>query len=264
MDFLEIENRKTDKPVNMSYTQFHDYYELYFLIKGSREVFVENELFLLQSGSLCVIPPFSMHKTEGSSYERTNVYVSVNLLNKYENALLKRLGSKTAFTLTKAQTQFIYPILSAGVDQKIADRQQRNNFVLSLVKAILAYIDAENLTPLLPVSATRYSRQTDSLILQVVATINDEYREKITLDSLHKRFFVSKNTLCKRFHEHMNCSVIEYVTYVRINKAKMYLSTTEKSVSEIADLCGFPSANYFGIIFKKNTGISPLNYRKKQ
>ena len=44
----------------------------------------------------------------------------------------------------------------------------------------------------------------------------------------------------------------------------MYLSSTDKNVSEIAELCGFPSANYLGIVFKKQIGISPLNYRKKQ
>jgi transcriptional regulator GlxA family with amidase domain len=44
----------------------------------------------------------------------------------------------------------------------------------------------------------------------------------------------------------------------------MYLSSSDYSMEKIAELCGFPSANYFGLIFKKHYGISPLNYRKKR
>ncbi|MBQ8320040.1 MAG: helix-turn-helix transcriptional regulator [Clostridia bacterium] len=84
----------------------------------------------------------------------------------------------------------------------------------------------------------------------------------ITLKGLSERFFISVNTLCKRFHENMNCSVMEYTTFVRLNKAKMYLLSTKKGVEEIAGLCGFLSANYFGLIFKKQFGCSPTNYRK--
>ena len=60
MEFLEIERRNQTQAFNMSYTQFHDYYELYFLLSGEREVFIENKLFLLRSGSFCIIPPFSI------------------------------------------------------------------------------------------------------------------------------------------------------------------------------------------------------------
>lgn len=264
MEFLEIENRKVNQPVNMSYTQFHDYYELYFLLEGDREVFIENKLFLLQSRSLCVIPPFSMHKTEGSAYERINLYISENLLSENESTFLRKLCEQTAFSLSSKQMRFITTLLKEASSVEIVDRGQRKNFLLSFTKAVLAYMQTQRLSPLDPVSTTRYHQRTDSIILQVVAFINQEYGQRLTLDYLHKKFFLSKNTLCKRFHEQMNCSLIEYVTYVRLNKAKMYLSTTTKNISEIAELCGFPSANYFGIIFKKQMGISPMNYRKKQ
>ena len=56
---------------------------------------------------------------------------------------------------------------------------------------------------------------------------------------------------------------MQYVSYVRLNKAKMYLTTTKKGMEEIAEQSGFPSANYFSFIFKKSFGISPTEYRKK-
>jgi transcriptional regulator GlxA family with amidase domain len=49
-----------------------------------------------------------------------------------------------------------------------------------------------------------------------------------------------------------------------LNKAKHLLLSTDKTVNEIAELCGFSSANYFGLIFKKKENLSPLTYRKNQ
>lgn len=264
MEFLEIERRNETKAFNMSYTQFHDYYELYFLLSGEREFFIESKLFLLQSGSFCIVPPFSMHKTEGEAYERINIYVSKNLLTDSENAFLQNISEQCAFVFNRKQLQFIIPLLKEASEVETADASKKRNFILSFIKTVIAYMQTQMLTPLTPTGTLNSPKHSDTLILQIVAYINKEYQQKLTLDMLAKKFYLSKNTLCKRFRDQMNCSPIQYAVYTRLNKAKMYLSSTDKNVSEIAELCGFPSANYMGIIFKKQIGISPLNYRKKQ
>jgi transcriptional regulator GlxA family with amidase domain len=73
---------------------------------------------------------------------------------------------------------------------------------------------------------------------------------------------MSKVSLCKKFKDVMNCSIMEYVMRIRLNKAKGLLRNTNKSIEEVAFECGFSSANYFGLIFKKEIGLSPLNYKK--
>ena len=264
MEFLEIERRNETKAFNMSYTQLHDYYELYFLLSGEREFFIESKLFLLQSGSFCIVPPFSMHKTEGEAYERINLYVSKNLLTDSENAFLQNISEQCAFVFNRKQLQFIIPLLKEASEVETADASKKRNFILSFIKTVIAYMQTQMLTPLTPTGTLNSPKHSDTLILQIVAYINKEYQQKLTLDMLAKKFYLSKNTLCKRFRDQMNCSPIQYAVYTRLNKAKMYLSSTDKNVSEIAELCGFPSANYMGIIFKKQIGISPLNYRKKQ
>ena len=61
----------------------------------------------------------------------------------------------------------------------------------------------------------------------------------------------------------MHCSVMEYCSAVRLNEAKQLLLTTDKSIEDISDLCGYSSANYFSLFFKSKTGLAPSNYRKK-
>ena len=56
----------------------------------------------------------------------------------------------------------------------------------------------------------------------------------------------------------------EYVTGLRIEKAKMLLDETNEKISRIAESCGFRSASYFIVVFRKQLGISPNEYRNKK
>ncbi len=263
MSYVEIEKREQLNNYNMSSFQSHDFYELYLLLSGSREVYVENKLFKLDKSSLCIIPPYYIHKTEGSAYARINLYFSKEIFNENELSFLDKLTQNIAYTLTQKQMDFIMSILNEGALTNISEPKTRTNFLVSLAKTTIAYLSTQNLTPLLNVSSTPTPSYTNTTILKIVNYINENYKKNITLDLLSEKFYISKNTLCKRFKQAMNCSVGHYIVYVKLNKAKMYLSTTNKTMEEIAELCGFLSANYFSLIFKKHFGIAPKNYRKK-
>ncbi len=264
MNFLEIENRIMDKNFSMSEAQFHDYYELYFLLEGTREIFIENRMFVVPANSFCIIPPFYMHKTEGKPYKRINLYISDNLLDEKELEFLNIHSTHLAFSLTSQQATFISTLLLEASEIKTQNYELRKKYLLPFTKTILYYLQTQSLTPLQPISALPSHKESDTMILKIVSYINENYQNSITLKDLSERFFISTNTLCKRFHKSMGCSIIEYVTFVRLNKAKMYLLTTSKKLEEISYLCGFSSANYFGLTFKKQFGLSPLNYRKKK
>ncbi len=264
MGFLEIEKRNQTLSYNMTEPQFHDYYEIYFLTEGIRDFFIENKLYRISAPSVCIIPPFVMHKTEGDAYERINIYLSEDYLSTQEKNFLIKLSENSVYTLENKQTTFISTVLNEAMKIANSNVDHAKETQLNFVKTVIYYLQAQTLSPALEVGFTRHGKHTDESILKIVAHLNENYREHITLDGLSNKFFLSKNTLCTRFKKRMNCSIISYVTSVRLNKAKMYLSSSSYSMEKIAELCGFPSANYFGLIFKKHYGISPINYRKKK
>ncbi len=67
----------------------------------------------------------------------------------------------------------------------------------------------------------------------------------------------------KKFKQLTGFGFNEYLTQIRLRKSEILLLSPENSINEIADMCGFSSSNYFGDIFKKHTGLSPSQYRKK-
>ena len=100
--------------------------------------------------------------------------------------------------------------------------------------------------------------------MKIINYLNERYGEKITLETLSQEFFIAKPTLLYNFKKYTGCSPIDFLVNVRLTKAKQLLLNSRKSVGEIAELCGFSSSNYFGLIFKQKENISPAHYRKYQ
>ena len=260
MDFVEIEYKHREAEWAMSDLQSHDYYELYFLAEGRREFFFENKVFDLDAPAFSVIPPFSMHKTAGGSYKRVNVNISANLLTSGEKVFLDNLSKGVAFSLNRADTDALVALLIKGSEIMLADKREKQFLTLSFVHTAIYVLESCKLKSLDYNEPVRGKRK-DTAALEVAAYINEHYREPLTLEGISELFYMSKNTLCSKFKAEMRCSVIEYLSFVRINHAKELLATSDMSMERISELCGYSSANYFSLSFKRSVGISPTGYR---
>ena len=73
---------------------------------------------------------------------------------------------------------------------------------------------------------------------------------------------LSKYHFIRVFKRIMGTTPYNYLTNYRINNAKILLKTTDLSVYEIAERCGFSDTSNFIVQFKKHTGQKPLEYRR--
>ncbi|WP_239614682.1 response regulator [Cohnella mopanensis] len=101
---------------------------------------------------------------------------------------------------------------------------------------------------------------------QEIETIRDYltryFHEDISFATLSEKFHLSPQYISKRFKETYNTTIISYLTELKIEKAKALLSNTNSAVSQIANQLGYVDENYFSKVFKKQTGMSPLHFRK--
>ena len=261
MDFVEIEYKERETDWAMSDLQSHDYYELYFLLEGSRDFFFEDRMFNLNVPTFCVIPPFSMHKTSGGNYKRVNINVSTQLLTHTEKEMLDHASEYVAFPLDRERSNTLIELLKSGSNITLIDPAEKQQLAAAITHTVLHLLGNIIGAPL-GYNRIANKKKYDTQMLEVVSYINQFYREPLTLQKISERFYISKNTLCKRFKAAMRCSVIEYLSFVRINRAKELLTTTSKSMEEISELCGYSSANYFSLAFKGTVGISPTDYKK--
>lgn len=262
MDFLEFE--RIDSPINfkMNEPHSHEHFEIYYLLDGTRHFFINDKMLVIEKDTLIVIPPFSLHKTEGGPYLRININVSPSLLNQEQIDTLNKIAQKTAIKVNGKYHKLIKELLIEGANVQDMNVKNKNEYLLSILKTIILFLSIERLNTISAVSTAGNIKNTTPEVLKIIYYINTHYDRQISLKTLCDMFFLSKVSLCKKFKEVMNCSIMEYLLRVRLNTAKSLLRSTNKSVEQISIECGFSSANYFGLIFKKEVGLSPLNYKK--
>ena len=100
-------------------------------------------------------------------------------------------------------------------------------------------------------------------IADAIDFINKNYAEDISLESVAKHTFMNPGYLSKLLKMYTNETYIDYLTKIRINKAKELLTSTDYKVSAIGNAVGYNYSQHFHKIFKKVVGITPIEYRKK-
>lgn len=98
---------------------------------------------------------------------------------------------------------------------------------------------------------------------QVHAYLLEHYAEKINLETLAARFFISKFHLSREYKRLYGTTIGNELTYQRISHAKSMLRFSSDSIDAIALSCGFQDSGYFIKVFRKAENMTPLEYRKK-
>lgn len=102
-----------------------------------------------------------------------------------------------------------------------------------------------------------------SLAEQVIRYIARNYRRMISMEQLAQQLNYTPQYVARKFKEQMGCSPLEYAIRLRIDLAQKLLRETTATLQEVADNIGYPDSIYFNRIFKKQTGLTPGEYRKK-
>lgn len=102
------------------------------------------------------------------------------------------------------------------------------------------------------------------VVHEVKNYIDVHYMDEISVESLADQFQISVSHFNRIFKQSFDVNCKEYITSVRVDKAKEYLSGSALSVSEVGGMVGYPDANYFTKVFRKKTGMTPKEYRNEQ
>ena len=102
----------------------------------------------------------------------------------------------------------------------------------------------------------------EQFLNQIIQYIDRHYNERITLEQLAQRIHISKSYLTRRFRQFTGETVVTYINKLRLQYARERLINTDLNISEIAWDVGFESPKYFHRVFKKETGLSPAEFRR--
>ncbi len=108
------------------------------------------------------------------------------------------------------------------------------------------------------------SQENDSQVERCLSYIHEHFTGDFGIETLAQTISVSSSYLFRIFKRKMRVTPMHYRNLVRIDKAKLLLLDRRFTVEEIAEHVGFDGARYFSRVFKKETGLSPSEFRKKQ
>lgn len=99
--------------------------------------------------------------------------------------------------------------------------------------------------------------------MQAIADYVEQFiHEELSLQDISNRFYLSREYISRKFKQEMNENLTDYITRVRVERAKQLLADTPLRISIIAEKVGFQDEKYFSKVFKKWTDQSPNEYRK--
>ena len=166
--------------------------------------------------------------------------------------------------LTLQQPVF-HPVSTVKFISLLQELMRLNTESYADTEALTSRLLVELLTLLLTVNSI--AEESDSALQTklktVLAHIDANFTSDIHLDELAQRFDISKYYLTREFKRAYGETIFQHIIGLRINYAKRLLRFTDKSVEEIASLCGFNDQSYFSKQFKKAENITCLAFRRR-
>ena len=230
---------------------YHDSYELYYLAMGSREYFIEDKLFSVSAGDFVLIQPGKLHRTGGEYGTRTLINFTEEFLSRFFSPELRK------------------ELLGCFDHMKLVPEGERGERCRQLLKSLTQCADDSEFALLLGLLLQALGQSSapelqDDFVGGIVSYINRNYGRITGLEDIADAFYISKYHLCRVFKNAMKLTVVDYLTQIRLKNARQLLEFSDRDIGQIARSCGFHSAAYFCNLYRRITGESPSEFRKKQ
>lgn len=160
-------------------------------------------------------------------------------------------------------------IISIGTSRTILSIFEKMEMEFNLNQPFSEYLCSSYILKIFSLAGRKKVYSENEMFLKNKSRINlvcrfmyDNHARNISIKDCAAQCNLSPGRFAHVFKETMGKTPLEYINEIRIAKAKELLSTLNYSISEIAELVGFPNQNYFSRTFKKQIGISPRKYSK--
>lgn len=131
-----------------------------------------------------------------------------------------------------------------------------NEFLVSLLYKLIAHINY------LKINSISSNIKNEDIIKHTKIYILENVNKNIDFNILAKQLGTSYSNLRKVFKDYTKLSLLQYQISLKLHKAKLFLTQTDKSISEISDELGFENQFYFSKFFKDKTNLSPKKWRE--
>lgn len=246
----------------------HHLYEMIFVEEGVAEFEIGDKVVHVRRNQIIFISSLERHSLRILQYPYKRTVITMTsgfaLFNIKEPALVAILSHRPAdfpyvFSLSDDLSKKIKRLMT----DLISEYELKDYFWLSRSAAIVSgmLIDIYRYNPHYFDEVAR--KQGTPVILEIQKYISEHFQEEISLEYLAEKFFFSTSYISRKFKSITGYNLKHYIILNRLSYAKEQLRYTGKSISLIAEECGYSTLNQFTRIFTQYESKAPSAYRQE-
>jgi AraC-like DNA-binding protein len=222
-------------------------------IEGEGELDYAGNHYLLKKGDIFLINCMNHHKYRTSIKHKKWEFKWIRFIGKSTLPFIKYINGNSfqLFNNFFDNQRYFDKVINLIQEQYLTDDFQLCNIVCNILTDLCNRFTSD-------LSLYKYG-DTISLAKKYII---DNYKDKITIESLSSLFFINPFTFIRNFKKHLGISPYSFIINTRINKAQILLENSILPINEIALEIGFNDVNCFIRNFRSIVGITPLQYRK--
>ncbi len=245
----------------------HDFWEIVYVIDGSIIVTADERVVKLSKNQILFHHPMEFHTQSVQSSGGAHIFimsfsVKGNFMDKFSKkiirlkpGLLKELMTILDFLRDYNQTTGVAPSPVAFLSKLESDRVFAQKLTNMTENFLLNISSVQSEEPLVLSSETKIYRDAMNII-------DDNLSKNLTVAEIAKMCNVSEAYLKKIFTKYVGIGIHSCVLKAKLTYAKQLLDSGV-SVSRVAEKLSFSTANYFSVVFRRETGMSPMEYKKR-
>ena len=259
--YLQLNQNET---WSMSRLHFHDHFEIMLPLTSPGNIFVNDQVYPLERGTLYLIGESTLHRT---------------MANGFHSRYILHISRKALTDLSTPQTDFTQ-LMQVNFRRASLDNEQMTELIelfqdlerntndgtfgsdirqtVALLRLLIKLAPTLNAA-----TAGEAIRNKDFLrVAPILDNIRDNLADPLSLDQIASQFYLSKHYLCRIFKSATGFSVMEYIIYSRVLRARQLLQEGV-SVQQAGEMSGFSDNSHFIRTFGHLTGVTPGRYAKE-
>lgn len=249
--------------------EYHNFWELVYVKSGNVGITADADVFEVTGNTIVFHQPNEFHtlwSSSGTSPEVVIVsFVCEDPIMDYFRRrvlILNESEKNIMYALERILNQVVKKNRIVNDNSKIVLQDNITEFNLHAVKNYLELLLLDIYTADRPsLHAPRRRDSHEEIYSGIVEYMQNNVCENISVDDLCHVFGVSRTTLKMIFSKYTQSGVMKYFLLMKINQSKELLAQGLQ-VREVAEKLSFSSQNYFCSAFKRETGLTPLEYKK--
>lgn len=260
---MKILSAKYSDDIKGYLSHYHDAHELLYIVSGRISVNINGVEREAGAGCMLVFSRFEEHSVQvlTPKYCRYTLLISpeTTISDDYllTSVLINRAGAFDHIIDLAENTNDIEALMKEMAEEYRLGLPMYESVLDSMLTRLLVC-----LYRLHPELFLNNENRNTEIVRKIQGRLEKEYAEHFTLSSLAAEYHISLSQLSHIFKGVTGYSPIEYLMICRLSAAKNLLSSTDKTIKEIIDLCGFSDESNFSRTFREKVGMTPTEFRK--